>query len=151
AGWRSAAGGTWRAGEYPRRCAIRRRRRKSPEGQGSGTRRACEWLLHAAAFPALVPAPSIVRKLPPNLLDLQNYRHDQRTPCRSFYDEALQVSADLFFNDTDVGFFFRRGGVERIGDETAGVAHEAVFGAGGEAAHHDLRNRLHGAGQLVDG
>ena len=38
--------------------------------------------------------------------DLQNHRHDQRTPRRVLRDVALQVLADLFFDHAIVGFLF---------------------------------------------
>src|SRR5947207_6761083 len=102
---RNAAALTWRAGEY------------GPDEQGRF--RLPPELLQPSAGTCAASG-----RLP---LDLQDDRHDQRAAGSGLADEPLEIGADLFLDDSVIGFLFRSGAIERVGEIGRASCRERVW------------------------
>ena len=84
-------------------------------------------------------------------LNFQDDREDQGTLAGVLVDVALQVDADLFFQDAPVDLFFGIGLFDCFEDDFAGAGHELGAVVAEHAAGDDLGRQVHAAGVFVDG
>src|SRR5687768_2398294 len=83
------------------------------------------------------PANSLMRRErnDPATLDLHNDRHNERPPARTLAEEAPQLDADLFLNQSLVGPFFNARSMNHFAEESRAVAqHFCTAGILSEAA-----------------